>query len=184
MLNIRIVEKSVDLNINLMKWRQAPDIDTDIIKNTKFLLVGAGTLGCHVARNLLGWGARNVNFLDCAKISFSNPVRQSLYNFQDSVESTSYKADIASAKLKEIFPLVNSEGTVFTIPLPGRAVSTKESEDAYLEQVNKLEEIILNHDFIFLLTDSRESRWFPTFFSKMYNCGYRFRFFCNNETRM
>jgi ubiquitin-like modifier-activating enzyme ATG7 len=152
-----------------MKWRQAPDIDTEIIKSTKFLLIGAGTLGCHVSRNLLGWGARNINFIDNAKISFSNPVRQSLYNFQDSQEMDAYKADLASKRLKEIFPLVNSQGYAFTIRLPGRALVNQEAEEKYLTQVEQLGKLISEHDVIFLLTDTRESRWFPTFFAKMYN---------------
>ena len=61
---IRILENSVDLNINLMKWRMSPSLNTDIIKTTKFLLIGAGTLGCSVARNLLGWGVRYIDFVD------------------------------------------------------------------------------------------------------------------------
>jgi ubiquitin-like modifier-activating enzyme ATG7 len=152
-----------------MKWRQAPDINTEVIKETKFLLIGAGTLGCHVARNLLGWGARNIDFIDNAKISYSNPVRQSLYNFQDSQDMNAFKAELASKKLKEIFPLVNSQGYVFTIPLPGRTLVNSDAEEKYLKHVVELEKIISEHDVIFLLTDTRESRWFPTFFCKMFN---------------
>lgn len=39
-----------------MKWRIAPDLDLEKIKNTKCLLLGAGTLGGYVARNLLVCG--------------------------------------------------------------------------------------------------------------------------------
>ena len=79
-----IAENAVDLNINLMKWRMCPYLNTDIIRQHKYLLIGAGTLGCHVSRALLGWGARHITFIDNGKVSYSNPVRQSLYTFEDS----------------------------------------------------------------------------------------------------
>lgn len=48
-----LAETSVDLNLKLMKWQLLPNIDLEKIKNCKCLLLGAGTLGCSVARNLL-----------------------------------------------------------------------------------------------------------------------------------
>lgn len=149
-----------------MKWRMAPDLNIEIIKNTKFLLIGAGTLGCHVSRNILGWGARNINFIDCGNISFSNPVRQSLYNFSDAEKGQNPKAETAAKKLKEIFPSIKSEGFSFQIPLPGRTLIDENAKEIYLEKVEKLEKLITENDVVFLLTDSRESRWLPTLLAK------------------
>ncbi len=163
-----IAENAVDLNINLMKWRMCPGLNTQIIKEKKYLLIGSGTLGCHVSRCLLGWGARNITFMDNGKVSYSNPVRQSLYNFNDST-SENYKAILAPKKLKEIFPLTNSNGFNINIPLPGRTLIDEKSKEDYIKNLTLLEEQIKSHDIIFLLTDSRESRWYPTLIAKAYN---------------
>lgn len=49
----RLADQSVDLNLKLMKWRISPALDLERVKRTKCLLLGAGTLGSYVARNLL-----------------------------------------------------------------------------------------------------------------------------------
>ena len=49
----RLADQAVDLNLKLIRWRIAPQLDLDKIKDTKCLLLGAGTLGSYVARNLM-----------------------------------------------------------------------------------------------------------------------------------
>ena len=49
----RLADQAVDLNLKLIKWRIAPGLELDKIKDTKCLLLGAGTLGSYVARNLM-----------------------------------------------------------------------------------------------------------------------------------
>src|SRR5688572_22995078 len=36
-----------------MKWRLAPQLDLEHIRDTRVLIFGAGTLGCNIARSLL-----------------------------------------------------------------------------------------------------------------------------------
>ena len=165
-----IAENAVDLNINLMKWRMCPYLNTEIIRKQKYLLVGAGTLGCHVSRALLGWGARHITFLDNGKVSYSNPVRQSLYTFEDSkYVGNNYKAILGAEMLKKIFPMVDSKGFNITIPLPGRTLIDEKAKEEYFKNLEILENQIKDCDVMFLLTDSRESRWYPTVIAKAYN---------------
>lgn len=153
-----------------MKWRMCPFLDTEIIRKQKYLLVGAGTLGCHVSRALIGWGARHITFLDNGKVSYSNPVRQSLYTFEDSKNvGNNYKAILAAEMLKKIFPMVDSKGYRITIPLPGRTLIDANAKEEYFKDLETLENQIKDCDVMFLLTDSRESRWYPTVIAKAYN---------------
>ena len=70
-----LAEQAVGLNLKLMKWRQAPDLNLDVLRETKCLLLGSGSLGCQVARNLLSWGYTKMTFVDNGRVSYSNPVR-------------------------------------------------------------------------------------------------------------
>lgn len=153
---IRIAEQAVDLNLKLMKWRVAPDIDLDVIRNTKTLLLGSGTLGCYVARALMAWGVRNITLVDNGSVSFSNPVRQPLFEFKDCGEP---KAETAAANLRKIFPSLNALGVRLSIPMIGHPVVDEEVER---EAYEKLVALVEEHDVIFLLMDSRETRWLPT----------------------
>lgn len=96
-----------------MKWRQAPELNLEKLENTSCLLLGAGSLGCQVGRNLLAWGyTKKITFVDSGKVSFSNPVRQCLFTFEDSQKPNNYKATIAAERLKEVYPCVDTQGVV------------------------------------------------------------------------
>ncbi|SPO06638.1 related to APG7 (component of the autophagic system) [Cephalotrichum gorgonifer] len=160
----RLADQSVDLNLKLMKWRIAPDLNLDIIKGTKCLLLGAGTLGSYVSRNLMGWGVRKITFVDYGKVSYSNPVRQPLFNFKDCLEGGAPKAARAAEALKEIYPGVESEGHVLSVPMLGHPFTDDGAQTK--ADYEKLQTLIKEHDVIFLLMDTRESRWLPTVMGK------------------
>ena len=159
----RLAESAIDLNLKLMRWRLLPSLDLDAIKNTSCLLLGAGTLGCNVARCLMGWGVRNITLVDNSCVSYSNPVRQSLFKFSDCPNGGAKKAEAAANALKEVFPGINSQWVELTIPMPGHSVGSElEAQEQVKADVKKLEDLISSHDVIFLLMDTRESRWLPT----------------------
>ena len=62
---------------------------------------------------LQGWGVRNITMVDNGKVSYSNPVRQSLFTFEDSMNGGKPKAEAAAASLKLIFPGVVSYNVYF-----------------------------------------------------------------------
>eukprot|EP00759_Apiculatamorpha_spiralis_P035391 PhF_6_TR36177/c1_g1_i1/m.52706/K08337/ATG7; ubiquitin-like modifier-activating enzyme ATG7 len=156
----KLAEASANLNLSLMKWRMVPDLKLDAIAAQKCLLVGSGTLGCNVARHLLMWGVRHLTFIDRGNVSYSNPVRQSLFTHQDAVESKN-KAVAAAEGVKRIHPTVTTCGVSMTIPMPGHPFDPAQREDI-AKTVKQMEDLIAAHDVIYLLTDSRESRWLPT----------------------
>lgn len=134
---LRLADQAVDLNLKLMRWRILPSLDLDKVANTKCLLLGAGTLGCYVARTLMvgkpstflpvlfssklttcdnqGWGVRTITFVDSARVSFSNPVRQPLFEFEDCLDGGKPKAACAADRLKKIFPGVVSLCRVYSL---------------------------------------------------------------------
>lgn len=144
-----------------------PDLDLEILKQTKCLLLGSGSLGCQVARNLLSWGYEHITFVDNGKVSYSNPVRQCLFTFEDSRADENYKAPIAAKRLAEVYPNVKSEGHVLSIPMPGHVVSENQKEKLR-DDWQKLDGLIREHDIIFLLLDSREARWLPSVLAQVH----------------
>lgn len=165
-----VVESAAELNLKLMKWRQIESLDLEVVSKTSCLMLGSGSLGCQVARNLLSWGYRKITFVDAGKVSYSNPVRQCLFTYEDSIAEDNWKAPIAAKRLLEVFPRVVTRGVNLKIPMPGHSVGQNEAAiKEVLDNAQQLEELIKEHDVIFLLTDSRESRWLPTVLSGIHN---------------
>ena len=126
-----------------------------------------------------GWGVRTITLLDSSRVSFSNPVRQPLFEFEDCLNGGKPKAQCAADRLKKIFPGVvrspfllrsllpqfippqNASGVSLNIPMPGHPIAPA-SVGQVQADVAKLEKLVDEHDAVFLLMDSRESRWLPT----------------------
>ena len=160
-----LASTAVNLNLSLMKWRQIPNLNTELLSQTRCLLLGAGTLGCNVARTLLGWGVTNIVFVDNGRVTYSNPARQSLFTIDDVRKE---KAIVAADSLKRIVPGVKSKGVNLSIPMPGHDGSNKTNDDESSDY-EILKNLIDDCDVIFLLTDTRESRWLPTLMAKQMN---------------
>ena len=157
-----LAEASVDLNLQLMRWRLMPQLNNEAVAGTRCLLLGAGTLGCSVARCLLGWGVRKITLVDSGVVSYSNPVRQSLFSFADCVDGQTPKAEAAAKALRTIFPSVDASSRRLAIPMPGHPV-TGEAELAQVKSdCDELASLVDSHDVVFSLTDTRESRWLPS----------------------
>ncbi|XP_041785643.1 ubiquitin-like modifier-activating enzyme atg7 isoform X4 [Anopheles merus] len=165
----RLAENAINLNLKLMKWRLVPSINLTGISRTKCLLLGAGTLGCNVARSLLAWGITHISIVDCGHISLSNPIRQSLYRFEDTLNGGKPKASTVAERLLEINPSAKITGINLKIPMPGHPVGQGNEVNETREILTKLINLIQQHDVIYLLTDSRESRWLPTMLGRFYN---------------
>lgn len=160
--------QAADLNLKLMKWRMIPSLQVDMLQDTKVLLLGAGTLGCSVARTLLGWGIRKFTLLDYGTVSYSNPVRQNLFTLEDCHFNNGAgkpKAEAAAGALKTIAADVEATGVHLSIPMPGHT----ESAEVIADSVTKLDQLIQDCDVVYLLTDTRESRWLPTLMAAAHN---------------
>lgn len=147
----KVSEAAVNLNLKLMKWRAFPELNETKLQDLNALILGCGTLGCAVIRGLMGWGVKKLTLVDSGKVSLSNPVRQSLFVAADVGKD---KAEAARDRVLEIHPAMQVEFWSESIPMPGHSAKS--------EEISKLIHLVESHDVVFMLTDTRESRWFPT----------------------
>lgn len=59
-----------------------------------------------------------------------------------------------------MLPSVNARGVHLSVPMPGHLISEGE-EAAVRRDAAQLEQLIREHDAVFLLLDTREARWEP-----------------------
>lgn len=163
---VRLAQEAAQLNLKLIKWRLMPELDLGKMAEAKCLLFGAGTLGCNVTRSLLGWGVTSITLVDNGKVSYSNPVRQSLFLHEDSIDGGQPKAETAALRATQIAPFANITGVSLSIPMPGHIIVDEKQFRASFE---KIDDLVKSHDVIFLLTDSRESRWLPSLLGSAYD---------------
>jgi ubiquitin-like modifier-activating enzyme ATG7 len=78
----------------------------------------------------MAWGVRTITLVDSGRVSYSNPVRQSLYEYEDCLEGGQMKAEAAARKLAKIFPSVVAQGVAMSIPMPGHPASDAVHEAA------------------------------------------------------
>lgn len=77
---------------------------TNLATRVTTLLSNSVTVVLFVFLFFKGWGVRTISFVDYGNISFSNPVRQTLFEFEDCQDGGKPKADTAASALKKIFP--------------------------------------------------------------------------------
>lgn len=90
-------------------------------------------------------------------------MRQPLFDFKDCLDGGAKKAFRAAEALAEIYPGVDSTGHCISVPMAGHPITDEKSVKADFETLRGL---IESHDAIFLLMDTRESRWLPTVMGK------------------
>ena len=151
--------------LHLLQGRHLPDLDLDKIQSTKFLLIGAGTLGCNVSRALLSWGAKDLVLIDHGIVSPTNPIRQSLYEYSDIGKR---KIEVAVQRLRAMNPFASIEGRYLSVPMPGHPIFPNELEGVE-QDVLQLIHYVQTSEIIFLLTDTRESRWLPCLLAKVFH---------------
>ncbi|KXN81430.1 Ubiquitin-like modifier-activating enzyme ATG7 [Leucoagaricus sp. SymC.cos] len=117
----------VDLSLKFMHWCIIPELNLEKILPIRCLLLGAGIPGSYVARFLMGWGVRTITLVDSGCVSFSNPIRQPLFEFEDRLNGGQPKAECAAARLKKIHPgttLVSNNSFLLMDSRDGRCLLT------------------------------------------------------------
>lgn len=74
----------------------------------------------------MGWAVRHITFVDDSTVSYSNPVRQSLYEFADCLGGGKPKAAAAADAVLRVFPGATARGVKLRVPMPGHVLSEED----------------------------------------------------------
>ncbi|EPS92977.1 hypothetical protein FOMPIDRAFT_1026665 [Fomitopsis schrenkii] len=118
---------------------------------------GLSLIKSQITRTLMGWGVRTITIVDSSRVSFSNPVRELLFE----LNGRKPKAACAAELLKRFFLRVNATKRSLSVPIPYRPISRASVAQANAD-VTALEALFDTLDAIFLLMESCESRWLLT----------------------
>lgn len=156
-----VVDTVVSLNLHLAKWRFAPRMDLEALQNQCVLIVGCGSLGCHVIRTLLAYGVRKYILIDNGIVSPSTVVRQLFYTREDLGQK---KVDISKLRIHQVLESADVETFDMKVPVFQQRDDVKDVKN----RMTLLDSLIQRCDAMFLLTDNRESRWLPTVLGRRY----------------
>lgn len=145
-----------ELHLHLMKWRIQPMLDLKKITDLRICIVGAGAVGCQVIRQLLAWGVSHFVIIDHGKVT--NATRQCLYTAED-IRERKDKVFAACNAIKKVNPVAQVTPVKMSVPMPGHFIT----DEDICERYNNLRNVMMDCDSVFLLTDSKESRWLPSF---------------------
>ncbi|ANQ08309.1 Uncharacterized protein PCOAH_00025950 [Plasmodium coatneyi] len=167
---------ALEQHVKLIKWNLLKDLKEEKITSLKVLILGMGTVGCNVARTCVTWGIKHLTLVDNSVVKHSNVGRQSLYTIDDIEDESKmpvHKVVAAKRSLLKIAPDLNIQARVIDIPMPGHSIYLSSGRiNKTREAITDLDNLISNHDVVFLATDSKESRYFPSLLiaEKHYNC--------------
>ncbi|KAF0898635.1 hypothetical protein E2562_008211 [Oryza meyeriana var. granulata] len=145
------------MHLKLMGWRHFP-VNLDKLSRVRCLLLGAGPLGCEVARLLMTWGVRKLTVVDDGCVSMSDLVKQSLYTDKDCGVP---RVTAIVPHLKERCSAVEVEGIQMEIPMLGHNISASKLSSVH-DDCKHLQTLVDSNDVVFLLNETWESMWLPT----------------------
>ncbi len=81
--------------------------DQDILERSNILVIGAGTLGNEVCKNLALLGIGNITIIDNDVVELGNLSRSVLMREEDVTTPPQYKSDVVAKRMRELYSKIN-----------------------------------------------------------------------------